>query len=68
MVASKLTITKKDNNNFNINFSDPVNGPGDAKPGGDVPVQWMQAVLDYYQRNADPQKGLSAAHRKVLPW
>ena len=67
-MATKLKITKTDDNNFNINFSDPVNGPGDIKHGANVPVEWMQSVLDYYQRNADPQKGLSAAHRKVLPW
>ncbi len=67
-MATKIKITKTDDKNFNVNFSEPVKGPNDTPNGGEIPVQWLHGMLDYHQRYSDPKKGLSTAHRKIAPW
>ncbi len=50
---AKITITKVDDNNFNVNFSQAMTGPGNVNPGDEVPLEWMRAVLDYYVNHGE---------------
>jgi hypothetical protein len=69
-MSAKIRITKTDSNNFNVHFSDSIKGPQNLAAASEVPVEWMQSVLEYYIKNADKNEGLSGQHLKdaIAAW
>ena len=52
-MGASITVTKVDNNNFNVEFSQEIVGPSGVPTGDPIPLEWMRAVLDYYATHQD---------------
>jgi hypothetical protein len=68
-MAASITVTKVDNHNFNLEFSHEITGPSGAAEGGEIPLEWIRAVLDYYIANQDEGGSVSEEKlKKIRPY
>ncbi|HEY7616410.1 MAG TPA: hypothetical protein VH744_06375 [Terriglobales bacterium] len=64
-MAEHVKVTKTDDKNFNVSFQTPVKGPGGAKAGAEVPVEWLRAALDYYIANRSKSGAVRTKAKKI---
>lgn len=62
-MGATITITRVDDQTLTVHFSEPIKMPA----GEEVPVSFLQSVLDYYTKHADPKTGLTH-HGPPRPW
>lgn len=58
--SSSLVVKKTDDHSFSVYFPKGVAGPGSAKAGDQVPVEWLRAALDYYVQHRSADGSLAA--------
>ncbi len=67
-MGASIKVTKVDDNNFNVEFSQKIPGPSGVAAGDPIPLEWMHGVLDYYATHQNNEGVVSDDKiKRILP-